>query len=497
MKIAIFADLHYTCEADRLKSTILDWALSDARMQGADAIICAGDMIGNGTLAEAAALISKLEHSGLPVAYTPGNAELRTPADAAEVCRNFRMHSRMPVTEQGAGLIVLEDTSLCYCSADVFRRLPDGAGVLFVTHCPPWQFGDEVLSAWQEAIQRGAVALTVAGHVHEDVKCGNSGIAIRGLDPDKTIGGPPSYVIADNSSGVWRQTAVREMPGIRPEEWSAEFRQAFLRDLGISGMNDPLENLQFAISHKIPCYEFHYVPDANQADWEQLLSDWRAAGGRCLSIHLPVISAAEIEKSTASLNSACCRAVSLGADRVTLHVPDVPVGDFKAKEAILLRAFEEGLAPLKDTGIVIGVENMHTKRGNTRENRGFGFTPPECRYLMAALSRMPGLTVGYHCDIGHARNNAPYDWEYPLSAWYELLGAKCCGMHLHQVLRTATGDLENHGPLTGFFTPLISLGSLILARQSGLLAATPMFLEIRAGKVQESYLAIRKMIENY
>ena len=128
--------------------------------------------------------------------------------------------------------------------------------------------------------------------------------------------------------------------------------------------------------------------------------------------------------------------------------------------------------------------------GETPDTRSFGYTPEECRTLLADLRRIPGLAIGFHLDIGHARNNAPYSSLFPVGSWYEQLGAECNGMHLHQVVLDAQGTMHNHKPLLGFFDKLIALSSLILARRDGLLRPAPMFLEVRDGQGPASYSAL-------
>ena len=160
----------------------------------------------------------------------------------------------------------------------------------------------------------------------------------------------------------------------------------------------------------------------------------------------------------------------------------------------VLDSYAQALAPLADTGVTIGIENMHMTPGETPDDRNYGYTPDECRAFIDALRALPGLDIGFHLDIGHARNNAPYSSLFPVGTWYEQLGAECNGMHIHQVVQDGQGKMHNHKPLLGFFDKLIALSSLILARRDGLLRSVPMFLEIRDGRGPESLLALRDRI---
>ncbi|MBR0057104.1 MAG: TIM barrel protein, partial [Kiritimatiellae bacterium] len=221
--------------------------------------------------------------------------------------------------------------------------------------------------------------------------------------------------------------------------------------------------------------------------------EWRASGGRVLSLHLSELSfAGGAAHGVRRLCDDCRDALELCCDRVTLHVPKIPASDYDVSGEGMRHAYAEALAPLAGTGIAIGVENMHVTAADRADwnNRRFGYTPEECKRQVSLLREIPGLRVGFHLDIGHARNNAPFSTQFPVGAWYEQLGAEVNGMHIHQVERNSDGSFRNHRPLRGFFEPLISLASLVMARQRGILPRAPMFLEIRDGLGQESWLAL-------
>ena len=134
-----------------------------------------------------------------------------------------------------------------------------------------------------------------------------------------------------------------------------------------------------------------------------------------------------------------------------------------------------------------------TAPGAPPEAHGFGCTPEECLALLRDLRRIPGLEIGFHLDVGHARNNSPYSTLHPVGAWYGALGAACNGMHLHQVCADERGGLHNHLPLEGLFDGLVSLASLVLARRDGLLRRAPMFVEVRGGG-ESSVRALRAAV---
>ena len=492
-RIAVFADLHYTCEGAPLKAPVLRWALDEAAARGCGAIVCVGDMLGTGTAREARELRAILSAQPVPVFMTHGNAELRTPSETNEA---------LSILSSGEGPIppniVLTDTSRLYADPAELDVIA-GTGVLLATHVAPSpsRWASEPLEAFRRAVARGAVSLAVAGHEHEDavLEDGRS-VVLRGLDPDKAAGGPPAFATFVTDGLGWRLEENCEFPGIHPAEWADDFRRSFLDDLGISTMYDPFGGLEFAVANGVPCVELRHgswrAEDA--AALEMAVGAWRLAGGRVLSSHLPSLSFQDGEGAgEGNVREACETALRLGCDRVTLHVPRMMARDWEERKDEVVATYIRALSPLNGSRVAIGIENMHTT-GAPLEGRGFGFIPPECLELVGLLREAIGPSVGFHLDIGHARNNRPFDWTYPLSAWYSLLGGSCNGMHIHQVVAKAGGGMENHTPLTGLFEKLIPLSSLILARRMGLLRPAPMFIEVRGGAGPASWTAIGKSV---
>ena len=503
-RLAVFADLHYTRGSAKLKGRVLREALDAALSLDADGIVCAGDMIGTGTIAEASDLRAIFDSQPPPVWFTPGNAELRTPSESAAA--NAILSNRAPLPHG----VILIDSSAGYpvecrmhnAQCTMHNGQPSNRQtvkpsnpvrgdvddckkrkLLAVTHVPP---------------DGGAIGLTVAGHLHVDsVREGGACRVLRGLDPDKAIGGPPSFAtFVLEADGVWHFEADHEIRGIRPSEWTSAFRDAFLRDLGLSTMYDPFVGLAFATENHIQCVELRHATwgDDSRALGEAI-ARWRDAGGRILSMHLPSLRFANgVADNVDAIAKACETARAIGCDRVTLHVPGIAVRDFPLSTCAgvngVIAAYARALAPLAGTNIAIGIENMHMTVGETPDNRNFGYTPEECQTLLADLRRIPGLNIGFHLDIGHARNNAPYSTLFPIGTWYEQLGAECNGMHIHQVFMDEKGQMHNHRPLLGFFDKLISLSSLIMARRDGLLRPVPMFIEVRDGLGPASWSAL-------
>ncbi len=521
-RIAVFADLHYTCGSATLKGRVLREALDAALSLGASGIVCAGDMLGIGTVAEATALRALFDAQPLPVWFTPGNAELRTPSESAAA--NAILSNRSPLPDG----VILIDSSAGYpsqcrmqnaecrmrnaeCSmhnaqctmlnAQCAMRRANRQTVK-PSNCAGRDMGDsekrKLLAVTHVPPNGGAIGLTVAGHLHiDDVRENGACRVLRGLDPDKAIGGPPAFAtFVRDESGVWHFEANHEITGVRPAEWTPAFRDAFLADLGLSTMYDPFGGLAFATAEHVPCVELRHASwGDDMRALVEAIARWRESGGRVLSMHLPSLRFANgVAENVDAIAKSCETALALGCNRVTLHVPKMKTDVIASQHDAITSIYARALAPLAGTGVAIGIENMHMTPGETPDDRHYGYTPDECRMFIDALRVLSGLNIGFHLDIGHARNNAPYSSLFPVGTWYEQLGTECNGMHIHQVVQDEQGKMHNHKPLLGFFDKLIAISSLILARRSGLLPPVPMFIEVRDGLGPESLLALRAAI---
>ncbi|MBO4511887.1 MAG: hypothetical protein J5746_03910, partial [Victivallales bacterium] len=193
------------------------------------------------------------------------------------------------------------------------------------------------------------------------------------------------------------------------------------------------------------------------------------------------------------------RALRLGCQRVTLHVPAVTAAVFPEHKERLLANFMTRMAPLLDSPVDIGIENLHTYAGKTDDaQRNYGCTIAECRDWIEELREASGnARIGFHLDIGHARNNAPFNSRENLSDYYAEMGAIANGCHFHQVvLKPAAGDSGNHNPFTGLYTKMISLAGYFLAWRAGQFALNPpVFLEIHGkGLGIQNYNKLKHLI---
>ena len=498
-KVAVLADMHLPERTDTVKEPVFDWALAEAKRRGVDMIVGAGDMTAMGTVGAACRLVRKLTATGLPFLNAPGNAELRTAANRTAVLEMMNANQRLE------NVVILDNSRLCLSEdSKAFLQSLEAAderGLLAVTHCPIFTMSIDEQLWLDHFIENGVISCLVSGHKHRDTYDDHYPV-VRGLDPDKAIGGPPCLVILTWNGTVWEREDV-PCQFATPLEWPQEEREEFLEHLGISCMADTIGGLKSAVEYRIPCVEIRYEPTQTLEldDVKGLLKDWRALGGRCLSLHAPSIVPDETGDGIVGveqLRSASEMAVALGCDAVTVHVPsNYPVGKVVGRfRERLLDAYVEGLGPLKTVGVTVSVENMHMVRGEKIDaNRGYGYTPEECRSWLEWLrQRMDYDKIGFHLDIGHARNNSWYASRFNVSEWYVEMGRMLTGCHLHQVAAWKSDKTENHCPLRELFGQYISLSSFFMAWKLGQLRHVPMFLEIRVEPSLESWICLNKYL---
>lgn len=490
MNIAIFADLHLPDRDDTVKETVWRWALNEARRRNADLIVGLGDMTAVGTVAAARRIVRDLDACGIPYLLTPGNAEYRTPAETGETLATLRTETeKFPV-------LLLDSAKGPLAEADSVKlRTLTGKDRLVFSHCPPESWSEADRAALVRLIAEGVIARAVFGHRHFDAADGAVSL-IRGLDPDKAMGGPPALVMLSGEADGWTQRDV-PCPLADPTSWSLPERKAFFRNFGLCGMKTPEEYLNFAADHRIANFELRWRPDVDFAapELRAVLNRWRQAGGRILSMHLADIKLENGEFAGLSdADASVASALACGCDRATVHVPRCFQDELPPSETErVAREFHRRLLPLLERGIAVGVENLHTSEAERADKRyKFGCTMTECRRFIAALKEAAGRRrgrIGLHLDIGHARNNKPFEQREMLSSWYAGMRDLTAAMHVHQVSRD--GDkLKNHTGFAGWFEPMISLAGLAMAWRAGQIGDVPMFLELRT-PAPETWLALR------
>ena len=438
MKIAILADLHATNNHDCLQWKALEDAIGVCMANYTDVIVLAGDMIMPGAEEAADRMRRTLARIPIPMVATMGNNE----EEIKDYAKRFPFKTSF----------VTDEVEIYAMEAD--RPAPNGKPRMIFGHYP-----------LEDSPEQGA--LYVAGHRHLDIVGGMSQL-VRGLDPDKAIGGPAIAIFSVNG-GEWSRKDI-PLPMFDLAQWTDDDKAAFASCLGVSIKKEPDTTLAELAEAGIRNVEFrwHIVPSP------EALALWKAKTDGHISVHLPDIT---LDSNVAELTELVRQWLARGARQFTIHVPKVSIKALAIQENMdkILDIYAEVITAAQNA--VIGIENMHTKPGEPLENRRFGYIPSEQRQFIELLrKRLPNANIGPLLDIGHARNNLPFSSIYNLSEWYRQFGSELNAMHIHQVITDETG-YHNHNAIRGLYTRLISLASLLYDWRNGLIRRCPLFIE--------------------
>lgn len=457
-KIAALADLHLPDELNEMHVQILQEALTICRNNKVDAIVCAGDMIKAKASSAASFFIKALEALPVPTIVTKGNTEMEIASFDSQI-QNLTAFTS-PTVE-----IFAAEAPLPPKSNGKFR--------VRIAHYP--------LKNLPEGFD-----LQISGHYHYDSS--NNGVEIvRGLDPDKVIGGSPAVAIFEIQNGKYSRSEI-PLKGYSISEWRQQERTALLKQLGVAVKVDITKELEHAIRLNIPAVEILYHLLKNEAAPKAIANYLKATQGKA-SIHLPDIS---FEKPNTALEYVK-KGVDLGIEHFTIHVPKASIIEMANKGSLdkICEFYCQtmGAAP----NATFGIENMHMVEGEDEFNRRFGYTPNEQISIIKELQGcLPNQKIGAVLDIGHARNNGVFYQRYSLSQWYEALRGHIVAMHLHQVTNAPDG-LHNHTPITGWYQSLISLASFIREWQNNTFNGALLFIECRGGW-ESSYAFFREAL---
>lgn len=494
MRLAILADSHLPDCGDSAQEAALRWAVSAARDAGADWLVAAGDLTAAGEPVPAERAAAILAGGGVPHASTPGNAEWRDPQAGEAVCR------LLTVEDEAAPVATVDTATGAVPVAErdrVERRLARCPAPVLVTHWPPDELPDADRDWFAGLVERFTPEILVAGHKHFDamrIFAGRPLHLVRGLDPDKAKHDLPAFALLERDGTGWRRRDIG-FPAADPRRWPSVAKQAFLKHLGVSLMGRPaVAGICEALAEGVGVLELRdeTVLITPRDELSAAVRAWREGGGHCLSVHVPNVRWREGGVEGAEkFQAVAALARDLAADRATVHVPRARVADLADRDVRhrLLQAYVFGLAPLVERGVSIGIENLHSNKGETADDgRGFGYLPDECLDWIGELrSALPDGRFGLHLDIGHARNNSPFSQSWTLGRWYATVGREIVGYHLHQVGK------GNHQPFATPFAPLLSLASFFWAWGGGQLRPAPMILEIR----DESGCPSRRCIRDF
>ncbi len=507
--IAVLADLHLTDKDGTIQHRCLEWAVSRIRSLKPDAILLIGDMTSYGSGASAEKTMNLLRTCDAPIVSTPGNAERRCKKDRTAVSifssnPSFINHEIAILTVDSS-----EDKITDVERARVEKEISllPGSNVIMATHCLPGSL-DEDSSRWMgDLLSKNNIKLLLCAHNHRDrtLESGSTLIRIvRGLDPEKAIGGPPCMAIMKYSGSTW---SIEDLPFPDADisVWSATEADNFLEHLGLALINKDgiLEDMDYAIANRIPCIELRH--SATELDKKELISKiagWRSNGGKILSWHLPNIkfdgNGSLLNKS--DWDSSCAAIHDLNCQYATLHPPRTTAGQMRigSESRTEITKMVVDLINRLPQEVILSIENLHMlKNEASDDNRGFGYVSDELTIFLEELkSRLnPSRRVGILLDCGHVRNNGIFSTLHPLGDWFSDVGKLTVGYHIHQVIAKVDGK-TNHSGIESIYGPLISYAGFFQAWRTGIINRCPVFIEVRGQKERySSYENIRKILD--
>ncbi len=446
LKIAVLADLHLPDELPSMHVKVLQDAIGCCIEEKADVIVCAGDMAKAEAFNAAKFLLDSLRAAQTPLVITQGNTEQGIP---------------------GFDRMIADYGKFISPEVEIFNAetpLPDTRSAKLRILAGHWPLKELPAN----------VDMQIAGHSHID-RSENGIEVVRGLDPDKVIGGAPAVTFFTVSGNNCQRTE-KVLPGFSVSEWSRRERAGLLGQIGVSVKYDAVQELSRAVELNIPAVEILHTLTRIDTT-AQAAKNYREQTGGVISVHLPDISFANPDAAAEAVK----RGIDIGAEQFTLHVPKATLAelatpaDFERMTDLFCNVLE--LAPQA----VFGIENMHLVKNETEFERRFGYTPFEQLKMIQTLrDRLPQHKIGALLDIGHARNNGVFYRQHSLAQWYDALRGNIVGMHLHQVTSDAEG-YHNHTPITGWYQRLISLASFINEWRNGCFAGAKLFIECRGG----------------
>jgi hypothetical protein len=165
------------------------------------------------------------------------------------------------------------------------------------------------------------------------------------------------------------------------QQWDSATQQDFLANLGISIKKDHVNQMEETIRRKIPVVEWtwHLLDHIPMEELQDQVARWRAAGGKCLSIHFPDFPVrADDTIGIGLFNRYAEITKAVKADRITIHVPGCILAETEEKLSGILDLDAELLMTLIQAGVKVGVENYHMKASTKAdETRPIGYIPEE------------------------------------------------------------------------------------------------------------------------
>ena len=473
-KVGVICDMHLSGHPHSPQYAFLIRAIERMREDGTDIVICLGDITGYGSMDAWELYQSAMkEFTHYEVL---GNSDIRDGSTAQVLISkvsdvDFYIGKRHVL---GINTIHarIEDRD-----RERLRTVKSG-DIVFMHHY--MKSMEEESGHYLQGVAESEEITVLHGHGHRvfDYYINKSRvIGMRGLDPDKAIGGFPSvYYLEVTDEDIETRECFLTLPGKYMESIKSWF--------GLSCV-DNLRDVTYAMEHDIKYVELRCNGSGWKPDGELLpvINAWREKTSGYLSVHMPNLRYADgsftgIEQWKTALNYS----LKIGADGYTMHPPrvrkcDMPEGGAVWKEFLSLYLLVVNSVPKT---VRLGIENIHKHRSEAEdETRGFGYTPEEISAWIDAVNEAVGMQrVGHILDVGHARNNGGFAQKYPVSSWYVTMGHKTVAYHIHQVI-SSEDRLVNHNAIENWFGPTINYTSFFYSWNNDMINHAPVFLEVK------------------
>ena len=498
VQVALLCDLHLPLLENTAPYAALQWAVDQIKERRADFCFTLGDITAHGNPNGAARFVREMEgmtscENSPFCAAVMGNAELRSPGEYPQlnlILSPLEPEAALPLNRSGWSACLLDSADGWLEQAQrqklqqALSALPSDGKMLILLHHAPENL-DEASREWLRSALSGfdrERLLLAHGHSHrlgQDSWEGFPLLSLQALDPDKAIGTPPCFTILHLTPDGWRREEIFWPPD---RDGTADI----LEHMGMSCF-DVFGDLDEAAQKGVRLLELRqsHLKALPEKPLREKVAAWRSAGGRYLSLHFSELGwDSDCLTGLENWENSLYLAALLRPDAITLHTPHASISHMKKDSPVwnrLLSLTAEGLERLP-RDCAVHIENMHMNPGDRDDGtRRFGCQPQEVSDWMDALqSRFSRPEqISFLLDVGHARNNPPYNSVYTMSMWYSIMGKRMGGCHLHQVCPTEEG-MKNHCVITDCYGPMINFTSFVWSWKEGLLNRCPIFLEVRS-----------------
>ena len=466
MKFAVMCDMHLPECTDAVQYDYLYYAIDNIKKEGVDFLIVNGDISATGE--DIAFKVLKEKLAGVKYVAVLGNSDVRSGDRCSE-----KYKSRIICADRNIYIINTAFDHISEPDKIALSRAEDD-DIIVMHH------SIEALSAESKtfmiSLLESKKILLIHAHSHgfRDYACGKSRVVCaRALDPEKSIGAPPAitYFNVDGTDIAFHEKIF---------PISADRVLGFKNYIGMSCF-DNNNSIRYAIKRKICNIELKFYDSEHEKELLALVKEWRAEGGNSLSIHMPNISLIHNGiKNVDKWKYAIEFAEKCNANALTLHPPRNTLLEVYDNKDELSEFYLKSLCELR-TDVKIGFENLHMNKNEVAgNNRGYGYIPEEILLLSEAVNKSFGYErTGVVLDVGHARNNAPYNSKFTLGMFFASVGKYITAYHIHQVIRT-DGRLHNHCAIENWFGPMISYSAFFKAWEKGQINKAPVFFEMRS-----------------